>query len=272
MVMKRHLIVMAVAVSAVALGWPVTARQVSRPPSSATRQQAVPFSAGETLTFDVGWANLLTAGTAVVTVQETRGSYGSVAHYITAEGRPTGFIAALYPVQYKADTLLDAFSLLPQRFSIYSDEKGRRRYRIALFDQKKRQVQYEPQADDPTKALTAKTVSMPADTQDALSTIFVLRTKTLSANARFEMPVFLNGRVYAVDMKVTGRERVTCGLGELDAWRIVPTLSTADRTEGREMALWISADHRRLPLKLQGELAVGTFALTLTRAAGLVAR
>jgi hypothetical protein len=34
------------------------------------------------------------------------------------------------------------------------------------------------------------------------------------------------------------------------------------------MAVWISADARRLPLKLQAELPVGAFVLTLSGATG----
>ena len=64
---------------------------------------------------DVGWSSYLTAGTATLAIREKKPSYGSVAYYAVAEGRATGLVAALYHVYYKADTLLDVYSLLPQR-------------------------------------------------------------------------------------------------------------------------------------------------------------
>jgi hypothetical protein len=106
----------------------------------------------------------------------------------------------------------------------------------------------------------------PPQAQDALSAIFFLRSMTLAAGAAVSMPVVVNGHIYRVQAVVTGRETVSCGLGEVDAWRVTPTLlDESDRSDGRDMAIWISVDARRLPVKLQGQLPVGAFALTLTR-------
>jgi hypothetical protein len=114
---------------------------------------------------------------------------------------------------------------------------------------------------------------MPADTQDALSAIFLLRSKALASGARYEVPVFLNGKVHAVELRVSGRERVQSGLGEVDAWRVTAA-STADADSGLGdgLAIWISTDSRRLPVKLQATLPVGAFILTLTQAAGTAPR
>ena len=98
-------------------------------------EPAVPFKVGETLEYDVGWSSYLTAGTATLAIREKKPSYGSVAYYAIAEGRATGVVAALYHVYYKADTLLDVYSLLPQRGSIYGEEGRRRRMRTTRFDQ-----------------------------------------------------------------------------------------------------------------------------------------
>jgi hypothetical protein len=38
------------------------------------------------------------------------------------------------------------------------------------------------------------------------------------------------------------------------------------KTTGRAMVMWVSDDERKLPLKLQAELAVGSFQLTLREA------
>src|SRR5579864_6610374 len=69
----------------------------SPPAAPAGAEKAVPFKVGETLTYDVSWSTLLTAGTAVLTVQDKKPSYNSTAYYIVAEGRPTPLVAKLYP-------------------------------------------------------------------------------------------------------------------------------------------------------------------------------
>lgn len=234
---------------------PAPAKPAAPPPT--------PYAPGERLDYAVTWSAMLTAGTMTVTTHDRRPASGSTALYITAEGKPTGLVAALYPVYYKAETLLDTLTLLPQRGTLYSDEKGRRRYRVAQFDQTARSVHYELQSTDPVKVLSEST--LPATrAHDALSVVFALRTIPLSQGASTLIPVLVNGHLYQVLMKVESRETVRCGLGDVDAWRIAPTLvDERDREDGRDMAIWISADARRLPLKLQGELPVGAFVLSL---------
>ena len=99
----------------------------AKPAPAPKRELAVPFAAGEALTYDISWSTFLTAGSATVSVKEKKPSYGSTAYYIVAEGRPTPLLSKLYALYYKADTLLDVYTLLPQRGSIYSDENGRKR-------------------------------------------------------------------------------------------------------------------------------------------------
>jgi hypothetical protein len=241
------------------------------PSASGARQPAageakVPWVPGETLTYDVTWSNLLTAGTATVTVKDRRASFGATAYYVTAEGRPSPLIAALYRVYYKADALIDTVTLLPQRASIYSDENGQRRSRVTRFDERARRIHYEVQGES-GPATNQRELAVPPRTVDALTAVFRLRTVPLAAGTTHALTVAVNGHVYEVRAAVGGAERVPCGLGEVDAWRITPTIDDErDRGDARELAVWISSDARRLPVKLQGALPVGAFALTLTSA------
>ena len=96
------------------------------PPAAAPARRSerpVPFHVGETLTYDVSWSSYLSAGTAVVTVKEKRPSFNSTAYYIVAEARPTPLLSKLYTLYYKLDTLLDAYTLLPQRGSSIGSEE-----------------------------------------------------------------------------------------------------------------------------------------------------
>src|SRR5436190_3236060 len=114
------------------------------PASPAPRaERAVPFRIGETLTYDVSWSSYLTAGTAVTTVKEKKPSFNSTAYYIVAEGRPTPLVGKLYSLYYKIDTLLDSYTLLPQRGSVYQEEGKRHRFKSSQFDHAARKVFFE---------------------------------------------------------------------------------------------------------------------------------
>jgi len=224
--------------------------------------QTVPFAPGETLTYDVSWSSYLTAGNAMLKVMEKKASYGSDAYYIVAEGRPAPLLSKLYELYYKADTLLDVYSLLPQRASVYSDEGKRHRMKVTTFDQAAKKAHYEVQ----TRTVVKKDVAIPSYTQDALAAIYVLRAIALKQGDKFVMPVSDGGETYKVQMQIGGVEAVKTGIGEMRAWKITPVLPSANSGGARRLTLWLSDDARRLPVRLQAQLAVGSFDLTLKSA------
>jgi hypothetical protein len=251
-------------------------RPAAKPPSKAAaakpapaptvrKEQPVPFHVGEVLTYDVGWSTYLTAGSATITVQQKKPSYSSTAYYIVADGRPASLLAKLYTLYYKVDTLLDVYSLLPQRGSVYAEEGRRHRLKATLFDQAAKKAQYEVQ----TATVVKKDMAVPAYTQDALSALYVLRSIPLKTGDKFNMPVCDNGTVYKVQMSVGGAETVQTGMGAMQALKVTPLVLDAKGTApGRGMAIWLSNDARRLPLRIEAQLAVGKFTLILRQVTG----
>ena len=233
------------------------------PPRAARAERAVPFHVGETLTYDVSWSSYLTAGTAVATVKEKKSSFNSTAYYIVAEGRPTPLVAKLYTLYYKLDTLLDSYTLLPQRGSVYSEEGKRHRFRTTQFDRSARKAFFEYKT---TTTAKDEFVVSPV-VQDALSAVYVLRAIPFKAGDRMTMPVSDNGQNYKVQLDIGTSERVKTRMGEVSAWKVKPTVSDSNnRPVGRNLAIWMSDDARRLPVKFQAELPVGTFNLVLREA------
>jgi Protein of unknown function (DUF3108) len=223
-------------------------------------ERVVPFKIGETLTYDVSWSTFLTAGTAVTTVKEKKPSFNSTAYYIVAEGRPTPIVAKLYTIYYKLDTLLDSYTLLPQRGTVYSEEGGKHRFKVSRFDHAARRVAFEYESTN--KA--SDNFPIPPYTQDVLSAIYVLRAVPLKAGDVITMPVTDDGSNYKLQVNVGAAERLKTPLGDVSAWRLKLSIFDATgRPQGRNVAMWLSDDPRRLPMKFQAELPVGTFNLNL---------
>ena len=219
-----------------------------------------PFLPGETLTYDVSWSTFLVAGTVVTTVKEKKQSFDSTAYYMVAEARPTALLSSIYSLYYKLDTLLDASTLLSQRGSLYTEEGKRHSLKTTLFDRKARRAFFEYQSTTTVKA----DFPIAASTQDALSAIYVLRTIPLNAGAHLTMPISDDGVKYTMTIDVVGQERVKTPLGETSGWKVVPVVTDEKGDEaGSNMAIWISNDARRYPLKMQAELPLGTFVLSL---------
>ena len=231
---------------------------------AAKKEMPVPYHPGEVLEYDVGWSSYVTAGTATVTVKEKKPSYNSVAYYVVAEGQPTALLSKLYTLYYKADTLIDAYTLLPQRGSLYVQEGKRHRMKTTLFNQTTRHAKYEVQ----TATHTEKDLALPGFTQDALSALYVLRSIPMKPGDKFNMPVTDAGDVYKVQMQVVGVESLKTPLGTMNALKIVPLITAAKGTPPSGIALWMSDDARRLPLKIEAQLAVGKFVVSLRKVTG----
>jgi hypothetical protein len=223
------------------------------------RETAVPFTAGERLTYDVTWSAFVVAGTAVSTVEKRSDS----SYYIVAEGRPVPLVQRLYNIYYKMDTLLDTVTLLPTRGSLYSEGSGGSRYAVTSFDRARRKALFELREET-----TLKTeFDVPPQIQDGLSALYVLRAMTFKAGDRITLPVADDGLVYSVHADARATESVRVPLGTFDAWKVdVSIVDAQGQPAATNAAVWMSNDARRLPLKLQAELPVGHFVLVLREA------
>ena len=247
---------------------PLSAQRPAPPRTSsapARTERTVPFRVGEQLSYDIVWSSFITAtaATATLTVAEKRPAYGPLAYYIVAEGRPTRLVAMLYSLYYKADTWLDASTLLPLRASVYSQEGARRENKIILFDRPHGIARYEVQAGS---GGSARNLKVPPQTQDALAAVYALRATPLATGTRMLMPMTFDGNLYQVQLTVERREPLKTPMGTRPAWRITPVMLEGGKPAAspRGMVLWMSDDARRLPLKMQVELPAGQFELTMT--------
>lgn len=238
---------------------PATPRPAAKP--AARVEAAVPFAVGETLNYDVSWSSTVSAGTAVLKVQEKKPSYNSVAYYIVAEAQPGSLLSRLYTLYYKADTLLDAYTLLPQRGSVFSREGSRQRMKITEFNHGGKSARFQMQ----TNRIMVKDLAIPTDSQDLLSAIYSLRTIPATTGDRVSMAVSDNGRMYMTEFAFGAVEALKMSFGTAGAIRVTVAISddSGKAVGARGSTLWLSNDNRRVPLRLETQLAVGRFVLAL---------
>src|SRR5690349_20211012 len=136
----------------------------------------------------------MTAGSATVRVADKKASMGSTAWDFVADGRPTPFLAAIYRVYYKAETLVDAYTLLPQQGTLYSEEGKHRRSRIVTFNHATSSATLEVK----TATVVQQTFKIPPGTLDTLSAFFAIRALPLREGLTLTMPVADGDDVYDV--------------------------------------------------------------------------
>jgi hypothetical protein len=143
---------------------------------------------------------------------------------------------------------------------LYSEENGRKRQAVTRFDRGARRGFY----DVPDEPASKKDFVVPANVQDGLATLYAVRSHAFKAGERFAVPVADDGSLYSVEFETNGPERVRVPLGDIDAWSLKITILDAQhQPAASNSGVWISTDARRLPLKLQSDLPVGSFVLAL---------
>ena len=231
--------------------------------AAARREAVVPFKVAETLTYEVSWSSVLVAGTATATVIEKKPSFNSTAYYMVAEGRPVPLLQKLYNLYYKMDTLVDSVTLLSQRGSLYSEEGSDHKLGSTRFDRNARRAYYELQSE----TLQTSNFAIPPGAQDGLATLYTLRGRRFKAGETFSTPVADSGAMYSVPVRVGAPEQVKVPAGEFSAWPLkAEILDAQNQPVWKNIAVWISDDPRRLPVRLQAELPVGNFVLALREA------
>jgi len=222
---------------------------------------AVPFKIGETLTYDVSWSSLITAGTATATVVGRNQTNTGFSWDVLAEGRPIPLVARLYPLYYKMTSLIDTYALLSERGTMYAEERKDKRTSTTTFDRARNWVRFEQTDTDGTGATEYE---VPERAQDGLAAFYVLRARGVKSGERFSIPVADSGTLFTVEFAVGALEDVKTALGTMPAWNIAIALKDVKGDLfWKDTIVWMSNDARRLPVKLQAQLPVGHFVLAL---------
>lgn len=236
---------------------PATA--TAKPPARAERR--VPFAVGERLLYDVSWSSYVTAGTLSLVVDSKKPSYGSTAYYVVAEAQTTGVLSSLYTLYYKADTLIDAFSLLPQRGSLFSREGKRQRFKVTTFDHARKTGKFEMQ----TASKMEKDLTLQPLMQDMLSAFYVLRSISPQPGDRLEIPVSDSGWSYKVTFVVSGPEPAKNAAGTaVPSLRVTPqVIDEKGQRVGEGFVFWLANDATLKPVRMEGRLAAGRVVIAL---------
>jgi len=94
-------------------------------------------------------------------------------------------------------------------------------------------------------------------------------SQPLEAGDSLSFDSFSGTTRYVFELKVIRRERIGTPLGEFDAFRIVPSVTYLSdgkiNDEVHDTTLWVSADARRLPLRIESAVFIGSIRIELVK-------
>lgn len=225
---------------------------------------AVPFQDGETLTFNVKYG-VAAAGT--TTMEARTSTYeGNPVWYLNMSAKTHSFFDPVYKVRDKIESWWDKKTLLPYKFSKNLQEGSYRQNRIHTFDQKGLTSHYQ-RWNFKNGIWKHEDLVLPFTTQDALSAIYNIRTKSLAPGSRIKMNVTSDGRSVVTDVIVQRREKVSTIFGMIDCLVVEPRLQSGTLFNQKgKFLIWLTDDAYKIPVRIESAITIGSFVAKLSDA------
>jgi len=219
---------------------------------------SIPFAPGEVARYSVTWDGAgvnLSAGEIVLSVDSP--------HYrLQATATTAPWVARFFEAEDRFVTTTDP-SLVPLVHERDQREGRRHVTRAFVFDAAARRVRSGRTVAD-ARGGAAVLLPLPDGSRDALAALYYVRTLPLTPGSRVQFPVNEAGRNLVVDVAVHGTEEITVGGRTVQAVRLEPSLiERVQRRRAVASTVWISADARRIPLKIDLSAGFGRLVLEL---------
>ncbi len=211
------------------------------------------FGVGEKLSFEIKYG-FISAGTATMEVSRLVEYEGRPCYQIVTKANSNSFFSSVYKVEDRVESIMDAAGLYSWRFEKILREGNYRSDRQYDLDQRNHRVINKND-----------TISIPSFTQDALSTMYYVRTQPLEVGKSVFIDDFIDGKLYHLEAKVLDRETVTVEAGSFDCFVIEPITQSVGifKHEGK-LKIWLTADRLRMPVLMKSKVMVGSIAVELT--------
>lgn len=226
-----------------------------------------PFQPGEHLVYELKW-EFIKAGEATLSVLPLETVNGKPAFHFAMTARSVPFIDVFYKVRDR----IDAYATPDMVHSVFYKKKQRegktRRDIVVLFDWENQTAKYIKSGKP------REPIDLMPGTFDPLSAFFYVRTIPPEPGKFIERPVTDGKRNVMGRASFIKRERIEINGNRYEAYLIEPELKhirgVFEKSEDASIQVWVSADHRRIPLRVKSKVVVGSFLADLVSAEGLV--
>jgi hypothetical protein len=223
------------------------------------------FRPGERLTFVLKWT-IIPAGEAVLEVLPLEHMAGIDAYHFVLTARSNAFIDAFYTVRDRVDAWSDDAMTRSLVYRKKQHEGSTRRDITVSFNWEEMTAQYT------NKGQARAPIAITEGTFDPLSIFYWSRSVDLVVGGQIQRAV-TDGKKHVIGAAdVVRQERITVPAGTFDTLLIEPDLSHVggvfEKSPDAKIQLWISADQRRLPVKLKSKVIVGSFSGELVSVTG----
>jgi hypothetical protein len=222
----------------------------------------VPFENGEHASYQASW-NGIPVATADVRTSPLF-IEGKKAFKVDVQARTMRVLDLIWKMRDSIQSVFDGGTLSPKSYVFQQRENSRSTDTHALYNPAEKKWTVSRRKGKKTSRFEINS----GNTFDPITATYLMRTLDFKVGDQLRFHVFGGKSRYLLTLNVAARETVTTKAGTFDAYRIIPSAlnlnSDGYAEKMREAVVWISADSRRLPVKLQSRVIIGHVYLELT--------
>jgi len=221
----------------------------------------LPFAPGEKLFYEVRWEQVPVAKVSLE-VRPIEKIKSEPAYHFVFQARTYPALDIVFPV----DGIIGGYTdlALTRSFRLEKDMREgwtRRIYRVD-FDWDRSIATYV------SRKKSRRSVPLTEGTLDMLSILYYVRSLPLTAGMTVSRPLNSGKKIHLAEALVVRRETIMVGGRSWPAFLIEPDVRKAGgifkKSKNPRFLLWISADERKIPLKIVSKVWVGAFIVELT--------
>jgi hypothetical protein len=216
---------------------------------------SMPFAPGERLRFHLRWT-VVPAGKAIMEVLPMKTIDDTPVYHFRLTAKSNAFVDIFYKVRDRIDAYASADMTHAVRYYKKQHEGQTRRDVKVEFDWKKEKARY-------SDGKTNKKIDIIPGTFDPLSVFYYTRMVTHKENDIIERPVSDGKKCVYGMAHVVKKETITILSGTYETFLIEPDLKHVggvfEKDKNAKIKLWVTADERRIPVKIASKVAIGSF-------------
>lgn len=225
-----------------------------------------PFYPGEKLTFLLKW-EFIPAGESVLEVLPMETIDGVKAYHFLLTAKSNAFIDSFYKVRDRIDAYANTEMTHSMLYKKKQHEGKTQRDIVVNFDWQNNKVQYTNFKDK------RPPIDILSGSFDPLSAFYFVRLFDFQEKSKIERPVTDGKKCVIGELSVIKRETLKLKSGTYDTYLIEPELKhiggVFEKSKNAKIQLWVTADKRRIPVKIKSKVVVGSFVGELVSATGL---
>ena len=229
-------------------------------------EKNLPFQPGEKLTFQLKWG-IIPAGEAVLEVLPVKIINGIKCFHFVLTAKTNAVVDVFYKVRNRIESYTD---IEMTRSILYRQKKREgktKRDVVVTFDWDKNEALYS------NFNKKRKPISIHPGSFDPLSVFYYARLLDLKAHPEIRCPVTDGKKSIIGTARVKKIEKITLSDVTYDAFLMEPELKHVggvfEKSRNAKIKLWVSADRRKIPLRVKSKVVVGSFVGELSSAEGL---